>query len=195
MDKAEKELYDKLCEKQVSREEIFDGRVLHIVNDKVSLPNGVISGREVALHNGAVCIIPITDDGDVILERQYRYPYDEVLWEIPAGKLEPGEFDRKAAAARELREETGYTADSMVSLGEYYGSPAILRERITMYLATGLHQGKRELDADELLEVVKIPLKEAVDMVMDGKIPDGKTQIAILRTYLLSLKKSRQRNF
>ncbi len=189
MDKNEQALYDKFCEKQLSREEIFDGRVMHIVKDIVELPNGVESVREVLLHNGAVCVIPITDDGEVILERQYRYPFDEVLWEIPAGKLEKGEFDREAAAARELREETGYIADKMICLGEYYGSPAIVYERITMYMATGLHLGERELDEDELLDVVKVPLKEAVDMVMEGKIPDGKTQAAILRAYLLSLKR------
>ncbi len=185
MTESEKKLYEKLKETQVSRDEIFDGVVLHVVKDKIELPNGHNSVREMVLHNGAVCVVPITDEGEVIMERQYRYPFDEVIWEIPAGKLEKGETDRMAAAARELREETGYTADKMISIGEYYGSPAIVRERITMYLATGLHAGERELDDDEFLDVVRVPLEQVVQMILNNEIPDGKTQAAVLKAYML----------
>ncbi len=184
MEQKEKELYEKLSEKFVSREEIFDGKVLHVVNDKILLPNGHGSVREVVLHNGAVCVVPVTENGEVIMERQYRYPFDEVIWEIPAGKLENGETDREAAAARELREETGYVADNLIYMGDYYGSPAIVKERISMYLATGLKAGERELDEDEFLDVVKVPIKEMVEKILCGEVPDGKTQAAVLRVYL-----------
>ncbi len=184
MEQKEKELYDKLNEKFVSRQEIFDGRVLHVVKDTVLLPNGHESTREVVLHNGAVCVVPITEDGEVIMERQYRYPFDSVLWEIPAGKLENGETDREAAAARELREETGYVADKLIYMGDFYGSPAIVKERVSMYLATGLKAGERELDEDEFLDVVKVPIKDMVDMILRGEVPDGKTQVAVMRVYL-----------
>ncbi len=183
------ELYDRLAEKQLKRTEIFDGVVLHVVKDDVELPNGRKSTREVALHNGAVAIVALAENGDVVMERQFRYPFDEVILEIPAGKIEKNETDPQKAAERELREETGITADSMRFIGYYYSSPAILSERIGLYLATGLHEGEREPDADEFLETERIPLKKLVEMVIDGQIPDGKTQAALLKVYcMLKLK-------
>ncbi|MGN1095271.1 MAG: NUDIX domain-containing protein [Eubacteriales bacterium] len=187
----EKELYERLSEKQLSREEIFDGVIIHLVRDKVELPNGRRATREVALHGGAVCVVPVTDDNDIIMERQFRYPFDKVIWEIPAGKLDKGETDPIAAAARELREETGYTAEKFEYIGEYYSSPAILSEKIYMYVATGLKKGERELDEDEFLDVVKIPFAKAVDMIMNDEIPDGKTQTAVLKAARLLFHKER----
>ena len=169
-----------LEEKQIERQEIFNGRVLHVVCDKVALPNGHTSTREFVLHNGAVCVIPITDDGKVVLERQYRYAVGRVVTEIPAGKLDPGE-DPLECAKRELKEETGYTADEYIHIGEYYGSPAILCEHINMYLARGLHKGDIKLDEDEFLEVFEIPLDDLVDMVMENKIVDAKTQLCAIK--------------
>lgn len=170
-----------LREKQVSSEEIFDGVILHVVKDKVELSNGNDTYREVIRHIGAVCVIPITDDNEVVIERQYRYPFDEVITEIPAGKLDSKTEDRLDAAKRELREETGIIADNWIDLGEFYPAAAYSDERITMYLAQGLHQGEQDLDDDELLNIKKVPLKDLVDDVMAGRIPDSKTQVAILK--------------
>lgn len=170
-----------LEEKTVSSQLIFDGRVVHLYKDTVQLPNGAESVREYVRHIGAVCVLPLTDEGDVILERQYRYAVREVLTEIPAGKLDaPGE-DPLSAATRELKEETGATAGEMIPLGDYFGSPAVMGERIRMYLAKGLSFGERKLDEDEFLEVFRLPLEEAEAAVLRGEIPDGKTQVAILR--------------
>ncbi len=180
-----KELYEELKETKVSREEIFEGHIVHLVKDNVTLPNGAAATREVCLHNGAVCVVPITDDGDIIMERQFRYPFDEVIWEIPAGKLDKGETDELSAAARELREETGYTAENYTFIGYIYPSPAILSEKIAMYVATGLHKGEQNLDEDEFLDVVKVPFDEVVKMIMENKIPDGKTQTAVLKAKIL----------
>ncbi|MBR6808178.1 MAG: NUDIX hydrolase [Clostridia bacterium] len=170
-----------LFEKTLASRLVFDGKVVHLYVDEVELPDGGRSVREFVKHLGAVCVIPVTDDGDVILERQYRYAVGEVLVEIPAGKLDfPGE-DMTEAVLRELREETGAVPSELTYLGVYYGSPAIMGEKIGMFMARGLSFGENDLDSDEFLEVFKMPLNEAVDAVMKGEIPDGKTQCAILR--------------
>ena len=171
----------RLREKQLSTEEIFDGVILHVVRDTVELPNGNTSVREVIRHIGAVCVIPVTDDNRVIVERQYRYPLDRVILEIPAGKLDAPDEDRLSAIRRELREETGYSADSWTVLGDFHPAPAYSDEYITMYLARELHKGKQALDADEFLDVYTVPLKDLVDEVMAGKISDAKTQVCILK--------------
>lgn len=174
-------IFLELEEKTVSSRLIFDGKVVHLYKDTVRLPNGKESVREYIRHVGAVCILPLTDEGEVLLERQYRYAVGEVLTEIPAGKLDAPDEDPLSAAIRELREETGTTAREMIPLGDYYGSPAILGERIRMYLAKGLCFGETEFDDDEFLEVFRLPLEEAEAAVLRGEIPDGKTQAAILR--------------
>lgn len=173
----EKNLY----EDYVSTEEIFDGKILHVIKDTVKLPNGNTTYREVIRHIGAVCIIPVTDDNEVIIERQFRYPPAQVTTEIPAGKLNDKHEDRLLAAQRELREETGITADKWTDLGEFYGAMAYSDERITMYLAQGLHFGSQQLDDDEFLEIDKIPLATLVEDVMAGRIVDAKTQTAVLK--------------
>ncbi len=170
-----------LIEKMKESTLVFDGRVVHLYLDTVELPDGGTSTREYVKHVGAVCVIPITDDGRVILERQYRYAVGEVLVEIPAGKLDSPDEDMREAALRELKEETGIVPKELIDLGIYYGSPAIMGEKIGMYLARGLSFGETKLDEDEFLEVFTLPLDEAVDMVMRGEVPDGKTQVAILR--------------
>ena len=170
-----------LIEKQLSSTKIFDGRILHVYKDVVELPNGRKSTREYVRHLGAVCIVPITDDGKILLERQYRYAVGETIIEIPAGKLDSADEDPRDAALRELREETGATPRELIDLGSYYGSPAILSERIRVFLARGLTFGEQSFDEGEMLETFLMPLDEAVDAVLDGKIPDGKTQAGILR--------------
>ncbi|MBQ4354542.1 MAG: NUDIX hydrolase [Clostridia bacterium] len=170
-----------LIEKMVESELLYNGVVVHLYRDIVELPNGGTSVREYVKHIGAVCVVPITDEGEVLLERQYRYAVDEILTEIPAGKLDaPGE-DWAQAALRELQEETGAVPRELIDLGDYYGSPAIMGERIRMFLARGLTFGERHLDDDEFLDTFRMPLDEAVREILAGNIPDGKTQAGVLR--------------
>ena len=168
-------------EKQIEREEIFDGAVLHVVKDKVLLPDGNTSYREFCLHKGAVAVIPITDNGEAVMVRQFRYAHHREFLEIPAGKLDYVGEDPLEAAKRELKEETGAVAEKITYLGILDTTPALIDERIHMYMAEGLTFGKSEPDEDEFLSVERIPLKKLIDMVMNGEIRDGKTQIAILK--------------
>lgn len=175
------EEYAQLKESRISGTETYHGPLLHVYHDRVRLPNGDESGRDYIRHLGAVCIVPLTDDGRVVVERQFRYPLDMVITEIPAGKLDSAEEDRLSAAKRELHEETGLTADRWTYMGDFFPAVAYSTERISMYLAQGLHQGEQKLDKDEFLNVETRPLKELVDEVMAGEIVDIKTQAAILK--------------
>lgn len=181
MKQNEKE-YEELKESRLCGEEKYHGPLLHVYHDRVRLPNGNESGRDYIKHLGAVCIVPVTEDKRVYVERQFRYPLDMVITEIPAGKLDSAEEDRLSAAKRELREETGLTADVWTDLGDFFPAVAYSTERITMYLAQGLHEGERHLDKDEFLNIETVPLEELVRAVMDGEIVDIKTQAAILKT-------------
>ena len=172
-------------EKTLSSKLIFDGKVIHLHVDDILLPNGATGIREYCTHNGAVCVIPITSDGDVICVRQYRYAIGKPLIEIPAGKLDSINENPDDAVRRELKEETGAVSGNITFLGVYYGSPAILSEKIYMYLAENLSFGECDPDDDEFLEVIKIPLDELVEMVLAGEIRDGKTQIAALRAAMM----------
>ena len=175
------EHFETLTEVKTGSEEIFDGVILHVFKDTVALPNGKPAIREVIRHVGAVGIVPLTDDGKVIIERQFRYPLNRVVTEIPAGKLDSAAEDRLSAAKRELEEETGYTANEWINLGDYIPTCAYCDERITLYLARGLSLGQRHLDEDEFLDFEAIPLSDLVEDVMAGRITDGKTQVAILK--------------
>ena len=175
-----------LKETTVSTQTLFEGKVLTLKKDQVRLPDGQLATREYCSHVGAVCIVALCDDGTVLLERQYRYAVGEELIEIPAGKLDfPGE-DPLAAAKRELEEETGARADEWIDLGVYYGTPAIMGEKIGMYLARGLQFGASHRDSDEFLEVFRLPLEQAVEMIFQQKIPDGKTQAGLLKAWYLT---------
>ena len=171
---------EELREAFVSREELYDGHIIHAVKDTVTLPNGKKAFREVVLHPGAVAVVPLAEDGTVYMERQFRYPMNDVLWEIPAGKMDPGE-DPLAAVKRELEEETGLISHRLTDLGLFYPSPAILGEKIRLYLAEELVEGRVHRDEDEFLTVVRVPLDEMVEKIIAGEIPDGKTQAALLR--------------
>ena len=172
-------------EKKLSREDVYRGRIITVHVDEVELCNGRKSKREVVDHPGGVSIVPVDGMGNVYLVRQYRYPVGDSLLEIPAGKLESREENRDDAVRRELREETGAVAERIVSLGDFYTTPAYSEERITMYYADGLSFGERALDEDEFLSVVKMPLDEAVGLVLDGKVADAKTQAGLLRVYCM----------
>lgn len=175
---------EKLYEKELSREYPFKGKIFDIAVCEAELVDGRKVRRDVICHTGGACVLPIYDDGTVTLVKQYRYGVSDVTLEVPAGKLEKGE-DPYDAVVRELSEETGCTADEIVFLGKNYSSPAILSEIIYIYLARGLHEGSQHLDEGEFLELVRIPLREAVDMVMRGEITDGKTQIALLKAWMM----------
>ena len=187
--KKPSEHLDSTVEKTLSSKLIFDGKVIHLHLDDIELPNGKTGFREYCTHNGAVCVIPITDNGEVICVRQYRYAIGKHLLEIPAGKLDSIDEDPNDAVRRELREETGAIAGKLTYLGLYYGSPALINEKIYMYLAEDLSFGECDPDDDEFLEIIKIPLNELYDMVLRGDIEDGKTQSAVLRAYELLRRK------
>lgn len=170
-----------LIEKTVSQDVRFRGRVINLRVDDALLPNGNRATREVVEHPGGVCVAALTDRNELLFVRQFRYPYGEVLLELPAGKLDRGGEDPLEAGKRELREETGAIAAEYRSLGKLYPSPGYCDEIIHLYLATGLTFGESEPDEDEFLECERIPLDRAVKMVLDNEITDAKTQVAILK--------------
>lgn len=172
-----------LQEKTIENNYVFKGKVINVRNDLVSLPNGKIAGREIVEHNGGCAIVAI-DDGYIYLVEQYRYAYDEVLLEIPAGKLEKGE-DPKICAIRELEEETGLVASKIELLNKVYPSCGYTNEVISIFMAENFEQGKSCLDEDEFLNVKKIDFSDALKMVFDGKIKDAKTIIGITNVALM----------
>ena len=173
-----------LTEKTLSSEKIYDGAIIHVRRDRVLLPNGHTSTREIVEHPGGVGILALEADGTVWCVRQYRYPFSRTLLEVPAGKLEPGEAP-ELAAARELSEETGLTAGRLQYLGANYTSPGYSEEVLHIYLARDLHRGAAHLDPGEFLNVERHPLEELVQMALNGELCDGKTTVALLKTQLL----------
>ena len=145
-------------EKTLSSEVLFEGRVVTLTKDVALLENGETSIREVVHHHGGACILPVDADGNITLVRQFRYAFGEEIWELPAGKLEAGE-DPFEAAKRELSEECGLTADNYISLGEFYPTVGYDTEVIYTWVATGLHETKMHLDADEFLTPDRVPLE------------------------------------
>ena len=167
-------------EKILSEETIFSGRVFTVKTRQVELENGKVQSREVVLHNGGAAILPVDEDGNVYLIRQYRIAFEEEVLEMPAGKLEKGE-DPFEAAKRELSEETGFTAKHYFNLGEMWPTVGYCGEKIYIYLATGLTKGETHPDEDEFVTTVKLPFEQVYEMCMDGRIKDGKTLIAVLK--------------
>ncbi len=172
-----------LEEKTVSGETVFRGRIVEIRHDKVLLANGREAYREVVKHPGGVTILPLTAEGDVIMVRQYRYPFEEVLLEVPAGKLDPGETPLDCAR-RELHEETGYGAEKMTFLGAIYPSPGFCDEVLYLYLAQELQKGVACPDDDEILAVERVPFSDLIHWIMEDKVRDAKTVAAALKSKL-----------
>lgn len=169
-----------LIEKRKNREIIFEGKIFTVARDENELANGKTAPRELVIHSGGAGILPVDSEGNVTLVKQYRCGVEGVLTEICAGKLEKGE-DPKECAIREMHEELGYRAKTVIDLGSFAPTPAYVSEITYIFLATDVENIGQKLDDGEFLEIVKMPLKDAVNAVMDGRISDGKTQIAILK--------------
>lgn len=173
-------------EKTLVSQTVFAGKIITVKVDQVELGNGRTSSREVVLHPGAVAVLPLFESGEVVLVKQFRYPIGEELLEVPAGKLDRDESTDECAL-RELREETGLLSGKLSYLGFIYTSPGFSSEKIHLYLAEDLMQLEQQLDPDEILETVKLPLNEAVRMCQEGKINDAKT-VALI--FLASMRRS-----
>jgi ADP-ribose pyrophosphatase len=168
----------KMVEVMESRR-VFTGKVFELVVEKLKYPNGVVADFARILHPGAAAIVPVADDGSVILIEQYRHALGKSIFEIPAGTRDPQE-SIEVCAHRELAEETGFKAEHMIPLGEIIPVPGYCNEAVTLFLATGLTPAVQNLDEDEVLEVRRLPFSEAISMAMDGRIQDAKTITALL---------------
>ena len=173
-----------LTEKKLESEQLYDGKIVKLFRDRVELPNGKSAFREVVRHPGGVIILPLDDEGNVYMVRQFRYAYNQPVLEIPAGKLEYGE-EPLSAARRELEEEIGATAKQWTHLGNIWPTPGFCDEVQHLYLARELIFGETHPDEDEFLEQVCMPFAEAVAMAADGRMQDSKSVVALLRAHLL----------
>jgi ADP-ribose pyrophosphatase len=164
----------------VDTQDIFDGRVVHLLLHKVRLPDGEYSKREVVEHPGAVAIVALDDQQNVLMVRQFRLPAGKILYEIPAGTLEDDEAP-EVCASREMREETGYKPANLESLGGFYTAPGYTTEFIHLFYATGLSEARLEQDVDEFIELERMPFSKALEMIEQGEIVDGKTILGLLK--------------
>lgn len=178
-----------LEEKTKESNVVYDGKIFQIKRDSVILEDSSEAVREFVVHHGGVCVLPVTDNNEIIMVRQYRYPLAQATLEVPAGKLNKGE-DHCEAGKRELLEETGAAAEKFDYLGEIYPIPAYTTEIIHMYLARGLSFSSQNLDEDEFLDVVKVPFEEALQMVLNGELKDSKTMIIIMKAWIMMQKES-----
>ena len=172
-----------LTEITLEREDVFKGRIFSVHVDKVRLPNGETSTREVIEHGGGAAILALDENDNVLVVTQYRYTFGRTLLELPAGKLEPGE-DPAVTALRELKEETGAVPDTFEPLGRIFPSPGCYSERLYLYLARGLRMEEQKLDHNEFLNVERVPFQEMVNRCLSGEIEDAKTVVAVLKAKL-----------
>ena len=160
---------------------IYEGAIMNVRKDTVTVRDGKTSFREIVEHNGGAAVVALKENGDVVMVKQFRKPFERDVLEIPAGKIEKGE-DPKETVIRELKEETGYTADNVELLCKFAPSVGYTTEVLYIYKATGLTPGETDFDPQESLDTVEYPLSEVVDMIKEGKIIDGKTMVGILLT-------------
>ena len=165
--------------KVISSETVYQGKVFGVRHDTVIEPNGVEAARDVVTHNGSVVLLPVTTYGSILLVKQYRYTADDYLWELPAGRIEPGEKPL-VAAQRELSEETGYRARRFRLMMDVYPTPGFVQERMYMYAATKLYNSASTPDEDERIEVKPFTMTELLHMIRDRKIYDAKTVAGVL---------------
>ena len=163
----------------LSTRRVYEGKVLSLDLDQVEEPGGVTATREVVRHHGSVAALPVTAEGRILLVRQYRYPVDEELWELPAGRLDPGETP-EAGIQRELREEIGRRAESLEKIGFFYTTPGFCDESMHLFRASGLVDDRKDADDDERIEVGAFTMEEARAMIAGGEIREGKTLVAVL---------------
>jgi ADP-ribose pyrophosphatase len=162
---------------------IYSGKVVTLNIDTVTLPNGVTIDLEIVRHPGAAAVVPLKENGTVVLIKQFRHAAGGFIYEIPAGKLHPGE-DPKNCAARELEEEIGYQAGKLDLVSSIFTAPGFTDEVIHIYKATGLTKGRQQLDRDEVLEIVEVPLQEAIEMIRIGSIRDAKTMVGLQTVFI-----------
>lgn len=172
----------KLIEQTLSSKEVFNGRLLHVYFDEVSLPDGSTSTREWIKHPGASAVLPVFENGDVMLVRQFRYPMSQIFYEVPAGKIDPDE-EAGSTARRELKEEAGLTCSHFQYIGQFYPGIGYSDELIHLYTAWDIESFDQQVDEDEFLLKERIPFREAVDMVHSGEISDGKSMVTLLRAW------------
>lgn len=168
-------------EKTIESKEIFKGRILNVLLDKIILPDGKESTRETVRHSGAVCVAALTENNELLFVRQYRYPYKESILELPAGRLENYGTPLENGI-RELKEETGAQGRDFTFLGRIYPSPGYTSEIIYLYFCRVSEYGKQQLDEGEFLDIERIPLEKAVEMALNNELTDAKTLIGILKT-------------
>ncbi|MBQ9840414.1 MAG: NUDIX hydrolase [Erysipelotrichaceae bacterium] len=174
-------------EKQLHSQKIFSGKIFDVVVDDVEIENGNHAKREVVYHNGGVAVLAVNDQNEIYLVKQFRYPFLQEMYEIPAGKREKGE-DPKLCGIRELKEEIGMEADHFEYLGKMHSSPGCFSEIVYLFLATGLHSTGQQLDEDEFLDVYKVSLDKALEMIENDELTDAKSQLAVLKYYYLQNK-------
>lgn len=173
-------------EKTVSSKKIFEGKIIDVRVETVEFPDGKTAYRELVDHPGGVGIVALTDEGKILMVRQYRKPIEKAIWEIPAGKLDKGE-DPKACGIRELEEETGYTAREVISLGYMYPSPGFANEVTHIFFAKGLSKGAVHPDEDEFLDIQEFTVDEIRNMILNNEINDAKTVIGFLKCQTMKL--------
>ena len=169
----------RLSEEKIASKKLFQGEILGLFLDRVRLPNGKTAAREKISHPGAVGIIPVTEDNNILLVRQYRYPVGKITIEIPAGKIDKDEAPEKCAR-REMAEEVGAAGGDLRLLSSFYTTPGFCDEVLHLYLATGFSISANNLDQDEFLDIINMGLDEACEWIKEGRIKDSKTIIAIL---------------